>query len=384
MTKQLQKMVRGLGLRNIAGGLLATATLVGLAGCTVRMEPEHPRYYYRTRVVYTASGPVYVRERVYYDPYYQPEPAYAPPPTYTPAPSPAPAPAYAESPAAAQLHPLVAPIALYADPLIAVLLPATTYPQQLQDASAWLLAYPQPSQGMIDAQPWDPSVKAIVHYPTVLQQLTRDMSWTNSLGSAYVNQPADVMAAIQQLRAEALAMGNLVDTPQQVVVQDGGTIAIEPANPDVIYVPTYDPVVVYESYHPVYFTSVAYTTGPWLAYGCYWGGGVIFVGDWHGGYYYRDGHWGRDRAWHADRGRYWARDARWGAPPRVDRYHYATARDVRGREAEIHRSMTQHEAQRREVQRREPEHREARPGGGGGGAGAGHAERGGQAGRGGH
>jgi hypothetical protein len=369
VTNPLQTTMRGLGFRIIAGGLLAAATLVGLAGCTVHVEPDHPRYYYRTRVVYTASGPVYVRERVYYDPYYQPAPVYsAPPPTYSPPPAQAPAPApAAESPAAAQLHPLVAPIALYPDPLVAVLLPATTYPQQLQDASAWLLAYPQPSQAMIDAQPWDPSVKAMVHYPTVLAQLTRDMSWTNSLGSAYINQPADVMAAIQQLRAEALAMGNLVDTPQQVIVQDGGTISIQPANPEVVYVPEYDPVVVYESYHPVYFTTVAYSTGPWLVYGCYWGGGVIFVGDWHGGYYYREGHWHRDYAWHVDRGRYWARDARWGPPPRVDRYHYAMARDVRGREAEIHRSMVQHEPQRREVERRDMHAggaRDAHPGSG--------------------
>lgn len=373
MKNWMKKAAHGVGLRKVAGGLLAAAMLVGVAGCTVQVEPARPRYYYRTRVVYTDRGPVYVRERVYYDPYYQPAPVYTAPPPATTAPPPTPAPV-AESPAVAQLHPLVAPIALYPDPLIAVLLPATTYPQQLQDASAWLLAYPQPSQGMIDAQPWDPSVKAIVHYPSVLAQLTRDMAWTNSLGSAYINQPGDVMAAIQQLRAEALAMGNLVDTPQQVIVQDGGTISIQPANPEVVYVPEYDPVVVYASYHPVYFTSVAYSTGPWLVYGVYWGGGAIFVGDWHGGYYYREGHWHRDYAWHVDRGRYWARDARWGPPPRVDRYHYAMARDVRGREAEIHRSMVQHAPQRREV-----EHRDARPSGAHGApAGGGHAEHGGR------
>jgi hypothetical protein len=159
------------------------------------------------------------------------------------------------------------------------------------------------------------------------------------------------MAAIQQLRAQAIAQGNLVDTPQQVVVQDAGVIAIEPANPEVIYVPTYDPVVVYAGYRPLVFGPVAYATGPWLVNGVYWGGGVIFVGDWHGGYYYRGGRWGRDYAWRADRGRYWARDARFGPPPRIARERYVPAVSVRGREAEIHRSMNDHAAQRHEIQR---------------------------------
>jgi hypothetical protein len=284
---------------------------------------------------------------VYVDPYAAPAPAYYPPPAET---TPTPAPAVVESPAAAELHPLVAPIALYPDPLIAVLLPASTYPQQIQDANAWLASNPNPPQYSVDAQPWDPSVKALVHYPAVLAQLARDTQWTESLGSAYVNQPSDVMAAIQQMRAEAVAEGNLVDSPQQVVVQDGGVIAIEPANPDLIYVPTYDPVLVYSGYHPLFFAEVGYPIGPWFVNGIYWGGGVIFVGDWHGGYYYRDGRWGRDYGWRADHNHYWARDARFGPPPRVDRGHYAFAHDVRGREAELHRTMVQHSADRRAVQ----------------------------------
>lgn len=354
MKIRLQTMAGRWGSRRVLGGLLAATSLVAMAGCTVQVAPA-PRYYYRTRVVYTASGPVYVRERVYYDPAYAPAPVYdAPPPAATNAPPPAaPAPSPAgESPAAAQLHPLVAPIALYPDPLIAVLLPAATYPAQLQEANAWLAGYPQPPQFAIDAQPWDPSVKAIVHYPAVLAQLTRDMSWTQSLGSAYLAQPADVMAAIQELRAQAVAQGNLVSTPQQVVVQDGGVIAIQPANPEVIYVPTYDPVVVYAGYHPLVFGTVVYSTGPWLVNGIFWGGGAIFVGDWHGGYLYRDGFWHRDYAWHVEHEHYWARDARFGPPPRVDRYHYAMARDVRGREADLHRSMNEHASQRHEVQQR--------------------------------
>lgn len=332
--------------KTLAGGVLA-AGVAGMSGCVVRVGPPPPRYYYRTRVVYTASGPVYVRERVYVDPY---APAYYPPPAEQTAPQPAPAPAVAESPAAAELHPLVAPIALYPDPLIAVLLPASTYPQQIQDANAWLASNPNPPQYAIDSQPWEPSVKALIHYPSVLAQLARDPQWTESLGSAYINQQSDVMAAIQQMRAQAMAEGNLVDTPQQVVINDGGVIAIEPANPDVIYIPTYDPVLVYSGYHPLFFATIGYPIGPWFVNGIYWGGGVIFVGDWHGGYYYREGHWGRDYAWRGDRYHYWARDARFGPAPRVERGHYAFAHDVRGRDAELHRSMVQHSAQRHAVQ----------------------------------
>ncbi|HZL37584.1 MAG TPA: DUF3300 domain-containing protein [Tepidisphaeraceae bacterium] len=320
----------------LAAGLLGIG-LAGAGGCVVHDSP--PGYYYRTRTVYTPYGPTYVRERVYY----QPAPV---DPNYYP-----PSAAVAESPAAAQLHPLVAPIALYPDPLIAVLLPAATFPGQVRDADAWLAANPQPSQSAIDFQPWEPSVKALLHYPTVLAQLARDMQWTQSLGSAFAYQPADVMAAIQQMRAQAMAQGNLVNTPQQVVVQDGGIIAIEPANPEVIYVPQYDPVVEYVSYRPLYFGETAYATGPWFVNGIYWGGGVIFVGDWHGGYYYRDGYWRRDNAWRVDRGRYWARDGRFGPPPRIDREHYAMARGVYGHEAELHRAMVQRAPQRYGIER---------------------------------
>ncbi len=333
MNNLLNTIGRGLSRRVLAGLLLASAA--GIGGC-VASAP----YYYRTRLVYTPEGPVYVRERVYYD---GGPVVYSPPPPPPIAAGPA---AVVESAAVAQLHPLVAPIALYPDPLIAVLLPATTFPQQLQDANAWLASHPNPPQADIDAQPWDASVKAIVHYPTVLAQLTGDLQWTHSLGSAFASQPADVMAAIQSMRAQAAAQGNLVNTPQQVVVQDGGVIAIEPANPEVIYVPTYDPVVVYVGYHPLLFGDVAFATGPWFVNGCYWGGGAIFVGDWHGGYFFHDGHWGRDYAWRADGFHHWARDGRFGPAPRIDRAHYAMARGVRGREVEIHRTMTEHASQR--------------------------------------
>jgi hypothetical protein len=353
-------IVQGFGKRTLATGLLAGA-LSGIGGCVIRAEPA-PAYYYRTRLVYTANGPVYVRERVYYRPYGAPPVYDAPPPEGGPYPPaagayPPPGAQAPESPAVAQLHPLVAPIALYPDPLIAVLLPATTFPQQLQDANAFLAAYPPPPQSAIDYQPWEPSVKAIAHYPTVLKQLVSDMQWTQSLGSAFTAQPSDVMTAIQDMRAQAAAQGNLVSTPQQTVVQDGGIIAIEPANPDTIYLPTYDPVTVYVGYHPLYFGTVGFGVGPWFVNGVYWGGGAIFVGDWHGGYYFREGHWGRDYAWRADAYHHWERDSRFGPAPHIDRAHYEYAHDVRGREADIHRGMTEHAQQRHEVQ-----HYSARPG----------------------
>jgi len=321
-----KSVVRNLGKHVLAAGLLGAAC-AGIGGCAVEVASPPP-YYYRTRLVYTDAGPVYVRERVYVGAVPPPPPAYA---------GPAPV---AESPAAQQLNPLVAPIALYPDPLIAVVLPASTFPQQLQDANAFLKSNPPP--GAIDAQPWDPSVKAVAHYPTVVAQLAADPQWTQSLGSAFTNQPADVMAAIQGMRAQASASGSLTTTPQQVVVQDAGVIAIEPATPDLIYVPTYDPVVVYVGYHPLFFGGVGFAVGPWFAYGCNWGGGVIFVGDWHGGYFFRGGHWGRDYAWRGGEFHAWARDGRFGPPPHIDRGHYALAHDVRGREAEFHHAAVAH------------------------------------------
>jgi len=351
---QIMNIVKSFNTRTLATALLL-GTFSGIGGCVIRAEPA-PAYYYRTRLVYTAEGPVYVRERVYYRPYGAP-PVYDAPPPGTAYPPPV-APV-AESPVVAQLHPLVAPIALYPDPLIAVLLPATTFPQQLQEANAFLAAYPPPPPSAIDYQPWEPSVKAIAHYPTVLHQLVSDMQWTQSLGSAFTAEPSNVMAAIQDMRAQAAAQGNLVSSPQITVVQDGGIIAIEPANPDTIYIPTYDPVTVYVGYHPLYFGAVGFGVGPWFVNGVYWGGGVVFVGDWHGGYYYREGHWGRDYAWRAEGYHHWERDERFGPAPHIDRGHYEYAHDVRGREAEIHRGMTEHAQQRHEVQ-----HYSARPGAG--------------------
>jgi hypothetical protein len=145
----------------------------------------------------------------------------------------------------AQLQTLVAPIALYPDPLIAQILPASTYPLQIMIAARWLQANPNPTEAAIDAQNLEPSVEAMLHYPTVLAMMNGQLDWTQSLGVAFLNQQADVMNAIQELRVQAQSAGSLQSTPQQQVVMDGDTVQIMPVDPNVVYVPQYDPQTVY-------------------------------------------------------------------------------------------------------------------------------------------
>jgi hypothetical protein len=142
-----------------------------------------------------------------------------------------------------QLDNLLAPVALYPDPLLAQLLVAATYPDEIDQAARVLRADPDPAG--IDAEPWDVSVKAVAHYSEVLSMMDDSLDWTTALGQAYAWQPEDVMASIQRLRAQARAVGNLETEPQQEVADDGGNIEIWPAEPDDIYVPVYDPDVVY-------------------------------------------------------------------------------------------------------------------------------------------
>ncbi len=147
------------------------------------------------------------------------------------------------------LDQLVAPIALYPDSLVAQILTASTYPQQVADADAWSQQNagmpPQQRADVANGMPWDPSVKALTAFPPVLDNLARNQNWTSSLGNAYYNQPGDVMNAVQAARAQAQQAGALRSTPQQRVVYDGGLIQIVPVNPEVVYVPYYDPWRVY-------------------------------------------------------------------------------------------------------------------------------------------
>jgi hypothetical protein len=222
---------------------------------------------------------------------------------------------------AEELQQLVAPIALYPDALVAQILGAATFPDQVAGADNFLHQNPSLTGSslmqVVDVQPWDPSVKALTQFPTVLDNLSKNLSWTSALGEAYSTQPSAVMAAVQVLRAKALAAGNLKSGSQIVVVQQSPqTIVIQSANPQVVYVPVYNPAVVYGYPYttPGYSTAAVVTTaavafGVGIAVGaainnsccgwgysywnCNWRGGAVVYGSnayygnsaWHGGYY---------------------------------------------------------------------------------------------------
>ena len=211
-----------------------------------------------------------------------------------------------------QMQQLVAPIALYPDSLVAQILAASTFPEQVVEADRWVQAHPDLKGDdlaqAVDQQPWDPSVKALTAFPSVLGNMDKNLSWTSSLGDAYYNQQQDVADAIQEMRQKAQEAGNLKDTPQQTVTTQGSTVVIEPANPEVVYVPAYDPWLVYgdplvawPGWYP--YPGIWYG-GPYLSFGA--GFGIGFFG----GYGWGWRHWGYD--WHDrypvhDRERYYSR-----------------------------------------------------------------------------
>ena len=166
---------------------------------------------------------------------------------------------------AQELQQLVAPIALYPDSLVAQILGAATFPDQIAAAASWLKQYSSVTGPIlmqaVDAQPWDPSVKALTQFPSVLDNLAKNLAWTSSLGEAYHTQAADVMAAVQVLRAKALAAGNLKSGQQLTVVQQSPqVIVIQPVNPQVVYVPMYNPAVVYG--YPYVIPAYVYVPPP--------------------------------------------------------------------------------------------------------------------------
>ena len=142
-----------------------------------------------------------------------------------------------------ELDQLLAPIALYPDPLVALILPAAAAPTDVVLATRYLAANGDLAQ--LDSQAWDDAVKGLAHYRDVLVWMDQNLEWTAAVGAAFTAQPADVMKSIQQLRARALATGVLVDTPQQHIVVENGEIRILPAQPDTIFVPRYNPQIVY-------------------------------------------------------------------------------------------------------------------------------------------
>lgn len=204
---------------------------------------------------------------------------------------------------------LVAPIALYPDPLVAVILPAATMPADIVTAERYLESGQNPDD--LDSQPWEPSVRSLAHYPELIKWLSDNIQWTQALGQAFLQDPNGVMQTVQQLRAQARASGVLTDTPQQRVVLVGGTIVIEPVQPGIVYVPQYDPGILYGP-PPAYRGSflsfgVGLRAGAWLNYQLDWDDRAVWVGPWHRDWdYHRD--W-RDRSGPGAQGRTWRADA---------------------------------------------------------------------------
>lgn len=159
-------------------------------------------------------------------------------------------------PTTAELRQLVAPIALYPDSLVGQILAASSYPTQIVEAQRWLqnnagLSATQLAQAA-NSQPWDPSVKSLTAFPKVLDNMNTNLAWTSALDEAYYSDPQGVLKAVQVMRAQAQAAGSLKSNDQQTVVTQGQTIIIEPSNPQVIYVPQYNPSIVYGAPVAVY------------------------------------------------------------------------------------------------------------------------------------
>src|SRR5262249_30406590 len=197
-----------------------------------------------------------------------------------------------------ELDSLVAPIALYPDDLLAQTLAASTYPLEIVQVQQWMANNPNlKDKALADAvskQPWDPSVQGLVMYPDVVQRMAGNIQWTTDLGNAFLAQQSDVMDAVQRMRGKAEGTGNLKTSAQQVVqtkTVEGGkqVIEIQQANPDVVYVPSYDPTVVYGAPPPEYpyypYTYPGYMPGTALMWGTGIALGAAAWGAW-------GGHWG--------------------------------------------------------------------------------------------
>jgi len=229
-------------------------------------------------------------------------PAY---PQTTPAPAPTTAPAATAATAPAgksvtqqELDQLLAPIALYPDALLAQVLMASTYPLQVVEAERWVKSNSslkdKALEDALQKQSWDPAVKSLAVFPQVLTMMSEKLDWTQNLGDAFLAQQKDVMVTVQSLRQKASAQGNLKSTEQQVVttekVESTTIIKIEPAKPEVVYVPTYNPSVVYGSWWWPSYPPYAYYPPGYVAGGALLGftAGVIVGGALWGGV-----NWGR-------------------------------------------------------------------------------------------
>ncbi|MGA3318100.1 MAG: DUF3300 domain-containing protein [Candidatus Korobacteraceae bacterium] len=220
-----------------------------------------------------------------------------------------------------ELQSVVAPIALYPDALVAQILSAATFPDQVAIANYWVQQNKTLTGNAlataVDKQTWDPSVKALTQFPSVLNNMAQNLAWTSQLGEDYHNQQAELMTAIQTLRAKAKAAGNLKSGSQITVVQQSPqTIVIQPTNPQIVYVPQYNPTVIYGTPYvvPAYSTGdmvaasvlsfgAGMAVGAMMSGGCcgwgysswncnWYGGAAVYHGGayygnsaWHGGYY---------------------------------------------------------------------------------------------------
>jgi len=196
-----------------------------------------------------------------------------------------------------QLDELVAPIALYPDALVAQIFAASTYPTQIVEADRWRQQHSdlkgESLAQAVNQQSWDPSVKALTQFPSVLANMDKNLPWASALGDAYVNQQQAVLDAVQTMRKRAQQAGNLETTPQETVATKGQSIVIEPANPEIVYVPAYDPWMVYGPPLVAYpgwvpLTGV-YAVGPGITFGVGFGIGLFAGYGW--GWHHWDADW---------------------------------------------------------------------------------------------
>lgn len=193
-----------------------------------------------------------------------------------------------------QIEELVSPIALYPDPLIALILPASTFPSDVVLAARFLERGGSPEATA--AEPWDDSVRALARYREVIDYLDDHLEWTRRLGHCFMDQPDEVMDAIQMVRIRAKAAGFLTDTPEQHVIVESDEICIVPAQPSIIYVPRYDPWVIcrpsvpYYSRGPFVTFGVGWSVGTWLSFDCDWRARSVRIID-------RPAHWYRSPRW---------------------------------------------------------------------------------------
>jgi hypothetical protein len=268
---------------NVLSKILPALTLCSLASLAIAQAPVIRQAPSDQPPAYSSPQPDPYYPPTQQQPYQQPnqqQPAYqaAPPPM-----------------APQQLDGLVNRIALYPDPLLAQLLTAATYWDEIPDAAAWanqhaFLKGDALNQAMqADNLPWDPSVLALLPFPTVLDMMAHDPDWAGQLGNAVLNQRADVMDAVQRLRHEARGYGYLASNSDIDVVDNGGYIEIQPFNPYMYYVPVYDPFIVFAPPRPGFFVGGAIRFGPpvtlgltfgrfgWFGAGFGWGSHAVLI-----------------------------------------------------------------------------------------------------------